>query len=113
MTSTGALRTVFSIQRNVASTDWSGHAGAADWQTQFTLLGAIVYRNGGETVLAGRLMARQTAVLTMLNSPSSRAILPSDRAVDSLTGEIFNIREKPRPGKNPVFVEALVETGAT
>lgn len=114
MSSTGDLRERVTIQRNVAVPDWSGQPSAPDWRDQFTIWAGIRFMRGGEAVIAARLTARQPAVLRIRNSAQARGILPSDRAVNARTGEIFNIREKPREARdNRGFLEALIEVGAS
>ncbi|MCK9551232.1 head-tail adaptor protein [Aquamicrobium sp.] len=110
----GKLDQRFTIQRDMAEPDWTGHPGEPDWQT---LVGpiwvGIQFMRGGETVIAARLTATQPAILTLRSSPAALGIRPSDRAVSS-AGEIFNIREKPRVSRdNPGALEMLVETGAS
>jgi head-tail adaptor len=108
------LRDRFTIQRDTATADWTGHPAAPNWQDLFTAWGGIQFMRGGEAVLAARLNARQPAILTIRNSAQARGILPSDRAVNANTGEIFNIRENPREAKdNRDFLEMLVEAGAS
>lgn len=110
----GQLRDRFTIQRNMATPDWTGHPAEPDWQDQFTVWGGIQFMRGGEAVIAARLTARQPAILTIRNSSQSRGILPSDRVKDARTGEIFNIREQPRVSKdNRGFLEVLIEAGAS
>lgn len=101
----------FTIQRFVDVDDGAGNV-TGDWLDMFTIWAAIRFSRGGEGVLAARLTARQPAILTVRNSSQSRGILPSDRAVDARTAEIFNIREKPRMSRdNRGFLEMLVEAG--
>lgn len=108
------LGTRFTIQRDVAVPDWSGHPGEPDWQDQFTIWGGIHFMRGGESVIAARLTARQPAILTIRDSAQARTIGPSDRVKNARTGEIFNIREQPRLSRdNRGFLEVLVEAGAT
>lgn len=110
----GALRTRFSFERNVAGTDWTGHASPPDWREQFSLWGSVRYLRGTETVLAARLTARQPAILTVRNTARARSILASDRAVNAHTGEIYNIRELPRESRESTgYLEMLIESGAT
>lgn len=114
MTGGGDLRERFTIQRDMAEPDWSGHPAEPDWRDQFTVWGGIQFMRGGEAVLSARLTARQPAILTLRNSSQARGILPSDRAKNARTGEIFNIREQPRASRdNRGFLEFLVEAGAT
>ena len=110
----GDLHDRFTIQRNTATADWTGHPGEPDWKDQFTIWGNITFMRGGEAVIAARLTARQPAILTIRNSVSARSILPSDRVINARTGEIFNIREQPRVSRdNRGMLEVLIEAGAS
>lgn len=111
---TGQLNQRFTIERDMAVPDWSGHPGEPDWQTVIGPVWAgIQFMRGGETVIAARLTARQPAILTIRSSTATLSILPSDRAVSS-TGEIFNIREKPRVSRdNPALLEMMIEAGVS
>ena len=104
----------FTIQRDMATPDWSGHPSDPDWKDQFTIWGNIVFMRGGEAVIAARLTARQPAILTIRDSAQAKGIKPSDRVKNARTGEIFNIREQPRESKdNRGFLEVLIEAGAS
>lgn len=108
------LDTRFVIQRDEATSDWSGHPGDPDWQDQFTVWGNITFMRGGEAVIAARLTARQPAILTVRVSAQTNGILPTDRVKSARTGELFNIREQPRVSRdNRGFLEVLVEAGAS
>lgn len=114
MAGAGDLSGRFTIQRDMAEPDWSGHPGEPDWQDQFTVWGGIQFMRGGEAVMSARLTARQPAILTIRNSSQARGILPSDRAKNTRTGELFNIREQPRVSRdNHGFLEVLIESGAS
>lgn len=111
MDASGRLRERFTIQRRVNTDDGHGNT-AGEWANLFTVWAGIEFRRGGEGVLAARLAARQPAILTVRNSTQARGILASDRAVNARTGEVFNIREKPREAReNRGFLEMLVEAG--
>ena len=114
MLGAGGLRDRFTVQRDEAASDWTGHPSAPDWRDQFTVWGNIAFMRGGEAVIAARLTARQPAILTVRASSQTRSILPSDRVKDARTGEIYNIREQPRVSKdNRGYLEVLVEAGAS
>lgn len=111
MTGAGDLRNRYTFQRKAGEDDWAGHK-SGEWAVLFTVWGGIRFMRGTEAVFSARLTARQPAILTVRTSTQTRDILPSDRAVDARTGEIFNIREKPREAKdNRGMLEMLVETG--
>lgn len=113
MDASGRLRERFTIQRDMATSDWSGHSGEPDWRDVIgPIWGGIQFMRGGEAVMSARLTARQPAILTIRNSSQARGILPSDRAKNARTGEMFNIREQPRVSRdNRGFLEVLVESG--
>lgn len=111
MAGAGDLRERFTIQRRRQQDDGHGNT-EGPWEDQFTAWAGINYSRGGEGVLAARLSARQPAIMTLRTSDQARAILPSDRAVNSRTGEVFNIREMPREAReNRGYLEVLVEAG--
>lgn len=105
----------FVIERNMAEDDWTGHSVEPDWQIVAGPVAAgILFMRGGEGVLASRLTAKQPAILTIRNSAAARGILPSDRAKNVRTGEMFNIREQPRVSRDNLgFLEMLIESGVT
>lgn len=113
MIGAGDLEERFVFERDVAESDWSGHGGEPDWQPIAGPMAAgIQFMRGGEAVFSARLTARQPAILTIRNSAEARGIKPSDRAKNVRTGEIFNIREKPREAKESRgFLQMLVEAG--
>lgn len=114
MTDVQSLDRTVAFQRDMAEPDWSGHPAEPNWQVRFSTRASLTFLRGGEAVIGARLTARQPAILTIRNSVMARSILPSDRAVDARTGEIFNIREQPRVSReNRGFLEMLVEAGAT
>lgn len=107
----GDLIESFTIQRHSGTDDGRGNV-TGPWTDRFSTPAAILFNRGGEGVLAARLTARQPAILTIPNTSDARGILPSDRAVNSRTGEVFNIRERPRESRNSRgFLEMLVEAG--
>lgn len=108
------LRGRYTFQKNVAAPDWSGHPPAPEWEDQFTVWGNIQFMRGGESVISARLTARQPAILTIRNSEQARCIEADWRLKDARSGELFNIREKPRASRdNRNFLEVLVEAGAS
>lgn len=111
MDASGRLRERIIIQRRVDVDDGKGNV-TGSWQDQMTVWAAIQFMRGSEPVIAARLTARQPAIMTIRNSTQARGILASDRAVNARTGEVFNIREKPREAReNRGFLEMLVEAG--
>ncbi|TMV84476.1 head-tail adaptor protein [Thioclava sp. BHET1] len=79
------------------------------WHAEFTAWAALTYRTGGETVLAGRLQAKQLAVMRLRRSAKAEAIRASWKAV--IGGVTWNIRETPTPTGDRRFLEMLVESG--
>lgn len=101
----------FTIQRYIGVDDGYGNI-VGSWVDQFTVLGSVQFMRGSETVIAARLSARQPAIMTIRNGDQARSILPSDRAKNARTGEVFNIREQPREARdNSGYIEALIEAG--
>lgn len=109
----GELDQRITIQRYIGVDDGYGNV-VGSWVDQFTVWGSVQFMRGSETVIAARLSARQPAIMTIRSSEQARSILPSDRAKDARTGELFNIRERPRDARdNSGYMEALIEAGVT
>ncbi|MEO4000316.1 head-tail adaptor protein [Mesorhizobium sp. CAU 1732] len=107
----GSLREKFTILRAALTDD--GYGGETEtWTDLLTTAAQILYSRGGETVMAARLEAQQPAILTIRTSTVARSILPTDKAVNARTGEVFNIREHPRESRdNRGYLEMLVQSG--
>ena len=91
-----------------------GHGGAqngfADDADATKVWANFRYLRGGEIVQAERLAGRQPIVITVRNSPQSRAIDASWRMRYS-AGESYNIRSGPVPSDNRLYLEFTVEGG--
>lgn len=107
----GDLREKFTIRRATLADD--GHGGKIEtWADYLTCAAEITFSRGGETVIAARLQAQQPAILRIRTSALARGILPTDKAVNARTGEVFNIREYPREARDSRgYLEFLVQAG--
>lgn len=107
----GGLDQSITIQRYIGVDDGYGNI-IGTWVDQFTVWAGIQFMRGSETVIAARLSARQPAIMTVRNSAQARGILPSDRAKNAHTGELFNIREQPRESRDHRgYLEMMIEAG--
>lgn len=107
----GDLREKFTIRRAALTDD--GYGGQIEtWSDYLTCAAEITFSRGGETVIAARLQAQQPAILRVRNFAASRDIKPTDKAVNTRTGEVFNIREYPREARDRRgYLEFLVQAG--
>lgn len=111
MTGAGSLNERVTFSRFVSVEDeYGGQTGV--WQDQFTAAASITWSRGGETVLAGRLQGKQSAILRIRTSAAARSVTPDWRVRDARTGEAYNIRERPREARDSRgYLEMLVEAG--
>ena len=91
----------------VRSTSWSPLAGP--------MAARLQPLRGGEKVLAGRLAGVQSYVVTVRSTPELRAVCAglraSDRARNTLTGELYNIRSVQNPDERNAYLALMCETG--
>lgn len=106
----GKLDRRFRFSRRIEVDDGHGNT-VADLVLQFEMAGNRKYLRGGETVMASRLTAKTPAILTIRNCINARLIEAEWQAVDSRTGEIFQIKEAPQESDNRGYVEMLVASG--
>jgi head-tail adaptor len=111
MVGAGRLDRRLSFERRTDVADGYGNQVAGDWTPQFTDVANRKWLRGGEDVMAARLESRQPAILTMRNSTQARQVTADWRAVDTRSGEIYNIREDPKESDSRGFLEMLVESG--
>lgn len=104
------LRERFTIQRRGETDDGYGNT-VGEWVDQFDILARVLSGNGREVVAADALTAIQQFRLIFRDSAQAQTIRASDRAVNTRTGEIFNIRSIPRPTEDRSFVLMNVEAG--
>lgn len=111
MAGAGSLNERVTFMRFVSDEDeYGGQTGV--WQDQFTAAASITWSRGGETVIAGRLQGKQPAILRIRTNASARTITPDWRVRDARTGEVYNIRERPREARDSRgYLECLVEAG--
>lgn len=83
------------VKRNDGEPDYGNTVG--DFAPRFTVWAGLLYRQGGEGVVAARLEGRQPVVITVRASSDTRQIGNDWRAVNARTGQVFAIRENPRP----------------
>ena len=107
----GELDRRFRFEAREAVDDGLGNEEAGAWMPQFTVWCRRTWRRGGEHVLADRLAGRAPAVLRIRDTTDARRIGTDWRAIDDLSGEVFNIREMPQLTDDRQFREMLAETG--
>lgn len=118
----GQLRERVLCQKKVAATDEFGNPvpGGGEWTTQFSVRAGFRPRNGGETVLAGRLQGVQPYIVTMRQGNDTRQITTGWRLVDARAGfkadgktpvRAFNVRACVDPDGKRLWLELLVEHG--
>lgn len=106
----GQLRERFSFQKRVslAGDGYGNFEGA--WQAQFEVSGRRQMLRGGETVMQARLGGKQPSIISVRNSSQARTITTDWRAVDTRSGDVWNIRsispEEKRDG-----IDLLCERG--
>lgn len=96
--------------REVAD-DGFGNTVSGEWAGRFTVPASRTYLRGGEAVMAGRLAGRQAAVLSVRATARSRGIASDWRAVDVLSGEVFNLRGEPRLSADRAMLDMDAESG--
>lgn len=108
----GRLDRRLQFQVRVAFDDGHGNE-VADWYPQFTVAANRKYilRGAGEAVMAARLTAKTLAAVTVRRSTATRQITADWRAIDTRSGEVFNIREQPQESDDRGYLEFLCETG--
>lgn len=86
--------------------------GGDKWTTQFSVRAGFRPKNGGETVVAGRLQGVQPYIVTIRQSSDTRQITPGWRLVDPRNDtRVFNIRSLSDPTGKRQWLELLVEHG--
>lgn len=108
------LRGKVHCQKKGPATDEFGNpvpAGTA-WQTQFSARAGFRPRNGGESVIAGRLQGVQPYIVTVRQSSRTRLITTGWRLVDAHNpNRTFNVRTVVDPDGKRAWLEMLVEEG--
>lgn len=114
MRGAGQLRNRVHCQMKGPATDEFGNPvpGGAVWATQFSVRAGFRPRNGGETVIAGRLQGVQPYIVTIRQSSQTRMITPGWRLVDANNvTRIFNVKSLADPDDKGAWLELLVEQG--
>lgn len=112
MTGAGELleRVTFSA-RGVAVDDGYGNVEST-FSDRFTAAARIRPRLGGEEVMAARLQGKNLATITVRYSSNTVQITTDWRAIDTRTGDIWNVRSPPiNPDERKQFLEILCEKG--
>ncbi|MFC6197820.1 phage head closure protein [Ponticaulis profundi] len=97
------------FQSRTEVSDGAGNYVSAWGPTQFTRWCGIHYLRGSESVMASRLTGKRPVILTVRSDEQTASITPDMRCL--IDGEAFNIREKPRPTEDRVWLEFLAESG--
>jgi head-tail adaptor len=105
----GQLSERFSFEKRVDAADGFGNFEGA-WERQFVVAARRKMLVGGETVMAARLSGRQPAVLTIRSSIQARTITTDWRAVDTRSGDVWNIRSV-TPMEDRSGIDLLCERG--
>lgn len=114
MRGAGMLRERVLCQMKGPATDELGNPvpGGDKWTTQFSVRAGFQPKNGGESVIAGRLQGVQPYIVTIRSSNDTRQITPGWRLVDARDEKrIFNIRSLADPDGKRQWLELLVEHG--
>lgn len=81
-----------------------------DWIEGFSVAAQTTWLRGGESVVSSRLEGTQPVALTIRDSAQARTITPGFRAVNSRTGQPFNITAV-SPAKQRGFIDVLCVAG--
>jgi len=107
MSSAGKLTNRVRFDQRAA--DANGHRTGA-WEQGFTVWAEATWLRGGEGVVAQRLEGKQPVVWTIRVSQQARGITTGHRAVDTRSGQIFNISAI-TPSRTPGFLDVLSVSG--
>lgn len=110
----GQLRAKVHCQKQGEATDAFGNPvpGGGAWATQFSVRAGFKPRNGGESVIAGRLQGVQPYIVTVWQNSLTRQITPGWRLVDANDDKrVFAVRSLADPDGNRMWLELLVEQG--
>ncbi|XAT57852.1 head-tail adaptor protein [Rhodobacteraceae bacterium IMCC1335] len=84
--------------------------GSERWDTQFQDFAEVVFLRGAESVIAGRLEGKNTAILVVRRGPTSSLVDTNWRIKNSSSGTVFNIRSI-IPSSDGGNLEFTCETG--
>lgn len=110
MTGAGDLDRRFRFEKRADADDGFGNT-KAEWVPQFKRWAGLIYRRGGEGVIAGRLEGRQPAIMKVRRDGSTSQISNDWRCIDDHDGTVFAIRENPTRTPDRMYLEMLVEAG--
>lgn len=105
----GAMTYLVHFDKRAEVDDGYGNTESG-WVEQFRANAELTFLRGTETVMAGRLAGRQTAVMRVRSHEKSRLVTPEYRAVDARTGTEYAIRGA-TPTDDRLYIELLVESG--
>lgn len=109
MTGAGDLRERIAFDKRSTSSDGAGGI-TTGFSEQFVLWASYKHLRGGETVMAGRLEGRHTAVIRVRASVNSRLINADWRARDARTSATYAIRDVTETPDRK-WIDLLVESG--
>lgn len=83
-----------------------------EFQPKFSRFATLIFKTGGEGVLAARLSGVQPIVIQVYDDSETRTIKANWRAVNEATGDIYSITSPPMPvrGKR-VMLEMMAQSG--
>lgn len=100
----------FSFQKRISQGNDGIGNDQSDWVEQFSTRSRKTILRGGEEVISSRLSGTQTAVLTVRSQPNTKLVDSFWRAVDSRTGEAWNVMTN-EPADDRLYIDMLVKTG--
>ena len=106
----GELRERVTFSERALTSDGYGNS-LGDWADQFTVAARIRPRLGGEEVMAARLSGRNLATITVRYSSDTAEITTDWRAVDTRTGDVWNVRSVVNPDERKRYIDVLAERG--
>lgn len=77
------------------------------WLLRFTLAAHVLYLRGSEAVMQARMQSKNPAIITVRKSSQARAITSEWRA--EIGGNLYDIKEDPRPSQDRRLLEMLAE----
>lgn len=97
---------------DLASGTPNGRGGTVtSWTQQFSCAAGFTWLRGGESVMAGRLVGRQTVVIRVRRAASTTGRITADwRGRDLRTGEVFAVRSI-IPAESGSYLDITCETG--
>lgn len=110
MTLPGRMRERVRFERRQTSSD--GYGNTVDsWNAITTVAARIRPMSRGETVLASKLQGTRTTEIIVRSSSLTRGLTPDDRAVDTRSNDIWNIRAIENRDEHEEYLTIVCETG--